>query len=648
MKITVKPKSSRKPSAGAVKKKKPQADLDLTNIYKKNKKEEFAKLEGKPQSESMRKVMFGVLCLLILATAGFFFVKPETKPVANVEMHVIPPSLTEIKSGRLLTLPFTVSNELGITVYDVAVELTVPVGWYTESTSPESETVRNPIWRLDVMEPGEEHVFEVTGRMFQPVGWSGTWKLEGEYEPENFSSVFSFDAEWNAFVSDSAFDLELTKDTAYRIAFASDEEGLTIPDGLELRADWPSTLPKPHYDPKPVDESDPVWAIPVENTEYEISITPSGGGSFDDESSPSIGASLWWKGGTQAIEIMSVSEGVTEETVVKSIGLYSSVNGSANTKTANWGETLNWEIIVENPTEVALSDNRVRLFIRSDIVKEVRLRTGDTVTPLELNPTKGYVTLNKDILPALEILPSGKKIAIKTDIVPYAFTDIAGSDMSEGHSISIHAELTAQLPVEESEEEMVDEEEESEEKTKETTVATQPHRITMNGFWLADSMLRYYTDQQLPIGTGPVPFEPKRETVLMLKHEITNVNHTLREIEIIHELPEYVSFITSGTGNVGAWTTDPDTRTLTWKLNQIPASESVSGRTVYAVAMIAVTPKEASENPIVIIPESVMKATDAKTGGVTEKSLPALTTDMNADPFAKYDGSVSDAEEAIE
>ena len=141
----------------------------------------------------------------------------------------------------------------------------------------------------------------------------------------------------------------------------------------------------------------------------------------------------------------------------------------------------------------------------------------------------------------------------------------------------------------------------------------------------------YFNDDNLPVGSGPLPPRVGEKSSFRVFWTIKNNLHDLENAQIVLDLPAGVQWDGNDNTNVGSISYDPDNRRVTWRLGFLPIS-------VYradAEFNISLTPTESDRDKILVLsPGSLASATDALTKGSISVKTKAKTSKLEDDEIA--------------
>ena len=149
--------------------------------------------------------------------------------------------------------------------------------------------------------------------------------------------------------------------------------------------------------------------------------------------------------------------------------------------------------------------------------------------------------------------------------------------------------------------------------------------------------VRYFSQDNIPVGTGPLPPQVGQTTTYKVYWNLTNNLHELSDLSVKVNLPDYVSWDGKERATVGKVSYLSGENAIVWEIGRLPITVFQAS----AEFSISVVPREEDRNTImVLLPGSKISATDAETGAVLTQSTKAKTTKLEDDEIGKGDGIV--------
>jgi hypothetical protein len=149
--------------------------------------------------------------------------------------------------------------------------------------------------------------------------------------------------------------------------------------------------------------------------------------------------------------------------------------------------------------------------------------------------------------------------------------------------------------------------------------------------------VRYFSEDNIAVGSGPLPPKVGQTTSFKVYWNLTNNLHELNNLRLESALPDYVTWNDKNRTTVGNIYYDESGRKVVWEIGRLPVSVYEAG----AEFNISITPVESDRNKVlVLIPGTNIEATDSETNSTISKVGKAKTTKLEDDPIAVGDGRV--------
>ncbi|MBU0897552.1 hypothetical protein KJ806_00280, partial [Patescibacteria group bacterium] len=149
--------------------------------------------------------------------------------------------------------------------------------------------------------------------------------------------------------------------------------------------------------------------------------------------------------------------------------------------------------------------------------------------------------------------------------------------------------------------------------------------------------VRYFNDDNIAVGSGPLPPKVDQTTSLKVYWTINNNLHELNNLIVSTQLPDYVKFGNKSNVSVGSLDYDEQNNIVTWNIGRLP----ISTYKVNSEFNIEITPKENNRNKILVLLSGTnISAIDSETNATIKKTMEAQTTRLKDDNIANTDGIV--------
>ena len=294
-----------------------------------------------------------------------------------------------------------------------------------------------------------------------------------------------------------------------------------------------------------------------------------------------------------------------------SLNLTLILNGSKNDNTASFGDTLNYSLVYANKSDSQLNDVIVMAVLKSDFLDWSNFKNTQKGTLGE-----GTITWTKEQIPALASLAPGAEGVIDFSIPVRAYNS---SDLGKSFNITSYAQFN------------INNRQGGLNDSKSNNIITK-----INSDLNLTEKILYFDENNVPVGSGPLPPKVNQKTILKVYWKIENNLHELSNTRVVTRLPDYVNFETKNNASTGDLSFDNASHSVIWNIGSLP----VSTYQAQADFTISVTPNEAQRNSLLVLSSgSVVSATDSDTKATLEKKINSKTTKLEDDDIANLNNS---------
>lgn len=567
-------------------------------------------------------VILGValLYLAISFVRSTFFTGGE----GEVSLSLLGPAA--VTSGDVVELTMSYENPLTVPLTNVELRASYPESFFFDESTPTSTDPDGRTWRITGIAAGEKASITVRGRLYGKIADTFTFEGTLSYQPENFSSTFEKHASLLTQVAATRLVVEkivpaqasVGNEVRYQVKLYTaekEEESLVV----KIVPQFPGTF-ELGTGTTPFIKGENAWELTGLTTEEDTpinsdaipSITIVGRFTGDPEPEQKLVLSYYVKAPNNALYLEREDELVTQ--LVKGDFLLSLVlNGESTTKAVTLGETLTYTLSYKNQS--ASNANDVRL--------ELLLPTGYfTYDTLIMDPVgkrdKDTLIWTKDEVEDLAVVSSGNEGSVDVSVSTKKILD-KGVDASS-FVTEARATIRSLANVE------------SNIEVKSNTI-TSP--INSDLGW--DIKARYYNDEDIPVGTGPMPPKVGKTTTLRIFWKLSSGPHTVSSVKIRGKLPSNVTFTGKKYTSKGTLDFNADTRTVSWDVDRLDKD----GGEISADFEVSITPTYDDVNKILLLmPAPTLTALDQDTEGEIKLEGKAVTTDLPDDPVLSGRGLV--------
>ncbi len=300
------------------------------------------------------------------------------------------------------------------------------------------------------------------------------------------------------------------------------------------------------------------------------------------------------------------------EVIKSDLNLVLIMNGAQSDQPVSFGERLNYSLSYLNKGETAMKDVAVSVVLESDFLDWTKL--DDANRGIERG---NIITWTKDQISGLgEIaVDEGGSIDFSIDVLPFKEGDI-GKDFK----VSAYGEYRVGLDGE-----------------NESAVDISPDNHSNKIINKINSDMgfgveaRYFDENNLPVGDGPLPPKVGEKTSLKIYWTVTNNLHDLVETKVETILPEGVFWNEYSRTSVGTLSYDESSRKVIWQIGRLPVTVFRAD----AEFSVSLLPAEDDRNKIMIVLSgATITAKDSLTESHMEKTSAPKTTKLDDDEIA--------------
>lgn len=607
-----------------------ELESDLTNIYKEtgDSNLDMTKLTQARHS-TVKKFLVGMTVffavLAAVSWAGVFFFSPGRGAFGGEGVSVDIEGPTELKSGELVSFAVRYKNDESVALGTASLELRLPREFKVQSTDPSLEEPDAEVkeWTIGSIAPGKDGIVTVTGVMLAPVGKTLDAQAILTYRPADFNAEFQKVKTKGLSVTGSVLTLGITGSAKVlpgdkvTLTYAFKNESDSTFEGLRLVAAYPAGFIAEKSDPLTADTELRSWEIAKLGPGEEGKVTVEGSFASDVEGPTEVRGVIGFVDEDGSMEPQG--ESVFTADVLKGDLVTSLVlNGKTDSQPVRFGDTLRYAISYKNTGKAVLGD--VSITAVFDQVPEEQLLQWNLLVDKAGGVRDGNrVTWTKKQVPSLgKIDPDDSGILDFS--VPFMAAPKSGS-VAE-YSVSTYVEATiGTIDTVESE----------------RTAKTAPviAKTVSNADLKAE--VRYFNEDGIPVGTGPLPPKVGEATTYRVTATIANSLHDLNDLKLSAKLPPNVRWTGYSSVDAGDLRFDAGSGKMLWTLNWMP----VAIKSLKVSFDISITPGEEDRGKFpTLVDGFIFEATDKANGFPLLLSSSPISTATEADAQAGGQGRV--------
>ena len=575
---------------------------------------------------SFRRLL-SLFIIALIAYLGYIFWFGSNNNIDDFDFTITAPE--RVLAGEEFSYQVSYHNPTKYQLSDANLEMQYPENFIFSSASiPPSSG--NYGWELPDMAPGASGTLTITGKLIATIEPVNLVSGRFSYQPGNFSSQYKKEASSSTLVSGPGFRVALNySQTAF---LNQDNEMSLIISDIENNylGDFNISFALP-------DESEAAVVLAQDNKsgktdgDNQVTISKSGGVSWQvsglskDSGRQEIPLTYKINQKTDGLLVKVRLEKKMEdgqsyvfweksfspEMVTSDLNLTLLLNGSKNDGAVTFGQTLNYSLTYANRGSNAYQDVLIMAVLTGDFLD------WNSFSSEQSGQVSGNTIMwTKDNLPSLAEIQPGEEGEINFSIDVSSFKE---SDMGKKLNLVSYGQYSMNnKPV-------------KNEDNRSNTITSQ-----INSDLSLAEEVRYFNDDNLPVGSGPLPFKVGEKTSVRVYWTVKNNLHELTDARVVLALPAYVVFDNNTTTNVGNLYYDDTTRQVIWEIGRLPIS-------VYradAEFNIAVSPLETDRDKILVLsPGSTVSAMDAETKDTIVKKTGPKTSKLEDDDIASLNNN---------
>ena len=530
----------------------------------------------------------------------------------------------EVVAGQEFYYNLNYKNEDNVNLNKIAITAKYPDNFIFLASEPKPSRSNN-FWEIASLDPHRSGLIRIKGKLAGLADSDHIILADMLYTPQNFSSEFKKSASFETKINDSGLDFSFNNSSS---ALVNETNEIIV----KFKAKTESYIYSLHLT---VEHPAEVEIINAELAQTAgLTIEPSGPdawrlnnfGKSDNEfkikfkikekKQPRLNFKLKFELPGQVLSLplkyyLVYEKDLVIDAIKSDLNLNLIINGSPFDQGADFGQTLNYSINYANKGDAAMKDIIIMAILESDFLDWQTLN----------NQNNGKVSGNtiswsKEEIPTLAELPSGVDAVIDFSLKLKTAAEI---DLGKDYQVKSYVQYSLD--------------------GKSASLDSQSNTVInkINSDLNLVEQIKYFNDDNIAVGSGPLPPKVGQITSLKVYWAINNNLHELNDLRISVILPANVLWDSKNRASVGSLDYDSQTNQVVWQVGRLPV-------TVYkadAEFNISISPDQADRNKLMIIlPGTKVTAVDSETKMQINKTLKAKTTKLEDDNLANTDGLV--------
>ncbi|MDD2680923.1 MAG: hypothetical protein PHE20_02330 [Patescibacteria group bacterium] len=600
-----------------------EMDNNLSAIYHDKKGNLIDVSKMKKRKRLRLIVLFKQLFVLTIFVSGiygvyyYYFNQPASTDSIFLEIKAPEKALVR----EPISYNINYRNDSGIYLSNVKLEIIPPSSFIQIESAPLNTGINS--WSLGDLDLNASGTVTISGYLVAPADSANVIVAKLNYTPANFSSEFRKESSANTVISGIGFNASLDY---LNTALVGQNNELKINSsnfqGNNLSEYYIEIIASDNFKIKnPVLVESDAFALtkiePVGERKWLLSSLP-----YDSEDKLSIPISFALEAKNQDSEELSVrlykketngrelifwEKTVSFEVMKSDLNIGLSLNGEKTDQAVNFGDSLNYSLSYSNNGDSSIYDLVLMAVVKGDFVDWSTLEDN-----YRGSLSGDAIMWTKEDVPALGELKPGQegKIDFSLKVNNFNIDDLASETF-----ISSYAQYN-----------LNNNKDEMNEDNRSNTIKS----AINSDLSLVDKVL-YFNEDNLPVGSGPLPPKVNEQTTVRVYWTIKNNLHDLENVEVYLDLPVGVNWSDNDHTNVGTIQYDAANRQVIWRLGLLPLS-------VYradAEFSLSVTPNENDRNKILVLsPGAIVVARDKITGANLRVKTGPRTTKLEDDDIA--------------
>lgn len=605
---------------------------NMSNMYK---------LDIKKSSWMKKFLMVEIFLLIFLAGVIFllYFLKNGREDSkASMMIHINSPA--EYSSGDEVIMDVEYQNREPFALNDVEISLKYPQGFEFLASDPMPSNEFKDIWRMGNLSRGQKGKISIKGKVIGEVGNFIIFKASATYQPQNFSSSFK-----QEFISNTGqitasivtIDIEgpdkviPDQEVTYKIQYAnSSQEDVS---NIFIKAQFPKNFvfieSRPNFTKKDILEAKKLfldeegssnsmeknWLLDKLAKEERGNIEIIGKYMNSENEKSDI-----------TFQIAVVSEKdytvyqekkINFEVLNHGLNISMSVNGSKTENSINFSDTLNYSITFKNIGNKTLYDLDIIALLASQVV--------DWNTLIDKN---GSERVSEKLLwrasstPSLAILKPLDEGTIDFSI---QIKNISKINIQKDNLKTVASAEAIIRKIDDFETNI--------------SVKTEPLLSNINTELEMKVEGRYFDDDNIAVGQGPLPPVVGKKTTLRMYWYLSNNLNEVSNVILKTNLSPYSKWEDKFSNTVGTLTFNQLDNSITWKIPKISPNKTFED--LNAWFDVSITPTEDQIGKLVLlVTEQSLVAKDNMTNSAISIVGRGVTTNLEDDVFGGGRGLV--------
>lgn len=618
-----------------------EVDSDLLEIYADDDGQisDLSKIKVKKRRSFIVSLFFSLLLIAafsFLAYGAYNYLNNQKGSSFVLDVKISAPS--KIVLGEAFFYEIEYKNNSNHKLEDINLNFNYPDNFIYLESYPDSN-FNNNSWTIDNLLPGASGKIKINGLIINKEGLNNLLSVEAGYQISGFSSYFKKEFFYSVSVSSIPFSVNLDFfSTAlvgeeYVLKFSLKDFKPLINSDMFLSISSSDNIE--FYLPEEEFGGDSDKILQVEQSDkniFKISFEDKEDNSlidFNNLSADSYDFYLKYKvldriddfekiiwqlkyANESNPDLVFLDKEFSLSVIKSDLHLNLTINENSSDQSINFGQTLDYVINYANKGDKKMKDLIIMAVLESDFLD---WESFSDVKNGRVN--RGTISWTSQEISELKELDPGQEGSINFSINVSPFVDV-----SYGQELKL--ESYAQFTI-------GNVEELGEDKFRVSDNKSNVILSLINSNFSAQEELRYFDDNNIPVGSGPLPPKVGEKSTFRAYWTIKNSLHELKDLQAELYLPEYVIWENKYDVSAGEIYYDLAENKVSWILGRLPL-----GIDEIKISFdISIAPSDFEYNKIIILsPGSSFKAFDIETNSWIDQKTGIKTTKLEDDPIA--------------
>lgn len=594
---------------------------------------DFKTIKIKKKKGFFVSFVYFLLLVLFVSSAVYFvneYIKNNKDAASVLQINITAPD--KVVWGEEFFYEIEYNNSSSYTLKNVKIELAYPENFILSEVYSIDTYTDNKVWQFNELGAGISGKIKVRGKIINQEGVNNLLSVKSSYKIDGLSSDFSKE-NFNS-ITVSSLPFQVTEEY-----FSTVLVGEEYPLKININ-DFPVDKMKEFIinfsgseivsviDNNRVDNTGGGFTIEkIDDKNFKVilatSTTPVFNFKYKVNKKENEQENLSWKLkylDENKKEFVFFEKQVVLEVIKSDLHLSITSNDNSSDYPVNFGENLDYVIKYSNKGDKNMKDLVIMAVLEGDF-----LNWGSLNDKNEGNVSRRTISWTYREIPELKELEPGQSGEIKFSI---KVADFNRSDMGKSLEIKNYAQFS-----------VGNMEEFSGEEDRLTDNRSNVIINKLNSDLSISEKVLYFNDDNIPVGSGPLPPVVGEKTTFRYYWTVKNSLHELKDVEIELPLPSYIIWDNNFTVSAGNLRFDANENKIFWSINRWP----VGVDKIEAEFNVGVIPSDNEYNKIMILSSgTTLKATDVENNSLINKKTDVKTSKLEDDAIASFsnDGRV--------